>query len=55
VPDAEKKEFGLDSWSSFYYLNQGNAGKVANVDDVEEFASTQRALSTIGISVQMQW
>ncbi|KAJ3132722.1 Myosin type-2 heavy chain 1 [Physocladia obscura] len=55
VPAAEKKQLGLDKWESFHYLNQGNAGIVRNINDVEEFKETQNALSTLGMSVSMQW
>ncbi|KAJ3019367.1 UNVERIFIED_CONTAM: Myosin type-2 heavy chain 1 [Siphonaria sp. JEL0065] len=55
VPAAERKLFGLDSWESFYYLNQGNAGVIAHVDDVAEFKLTQDALSTVGVPVSVQW
>ncbi|KAJ3012294.1 UNVERIFIED_CONTAM: Myosin type-2 heavy chain 1 [Siphonaria sp. JEL0065] len=55
VPAAEKKQLGLDKWESFHYLNQGKAGVVRNVNDVEEFKATQDALSTLGMSVSMQW
>ncbi|KAI9334542.1 P-loop containing nucleoside triphosphate hydrolase protein, partial [Obelidium mucronatum] len=55
VPAAERKQLGLDKWETFHYLNQGNAGVVKNVDDIEEFKATQDALSTLGMSVSMQW
>ncbi|KAJ3212445.1 Myosin type-2 heavy chain 1 [Dinochytrium kinnereticum] len=52
---AEKEELGLTQWQDFAYLNQGKAGVVRTIDDVEEFEATQKALSTVGISVSMQW
>ncbi|KAJ3068891.1 Myosin type-2 heavy chain 1 [Podochytrium sp. JEL0797] len=55
VPAAEKKQLGLTAWDSFHYLNQGNAGVVRNLNDVEEFKATQDALSTLGMSVSRQW
>ncbi|KAJ3207682.1 Myosin type-2 heavy chain 1 [Entophlyctis luteolus] len=55
VPAAERKELGLGRWSEFYYLNQGGSGSIPGFDDAAEFAVTQQALSTIGISVSMQW
>jgi myosin V len=55
VPAAERKELGLSSWKDFYYLNQGGLGVIKDVDDGAEFAITQQALSTIGVSVSTQW
>ncbi|ORZ30724.1 P-loop containing nucleoside triphosphate hydrolase protein [Catenaria anguillulae PL171] len=57
APAAEKKELGLtQSHSYFHYLNQGGgSGTVPGVDDAQEFEITQRALSTIGVSVSVQW
>ncbi|KAI9334548.1 P-loop containing nucleoside triphosphate hydrolase protein [Obelidium mucronatum] len=55
APAAEKKIFGLESWESFYYLNQGNAGVLPTVDDIAEFKFTQDALSTVGVAVSVQW
>ncbi|KAI3640240.1 hypothetical protein MIR68_001118 [Amoeboaphelidium protococcarum] len=55
VPSAEQKELGLQGWDHFHYLNQGRQGTIQNVDDAAEFESTIRALSTIGISVTVQW
>ncbi|KAJ3235651.1 Myosin type-2 heavy chain 1 [Chytriomyces hyalinus] len=55
VPAAERKELGLGKWSEFHYLNQGGSGVIHGFDDAAEFAVTQQALSTIGISVSAQW
>ncbi|KAJ3117374.1 Myosin type-2 heavy chain 1 [Phlyctochytrium bullatum] len=55
VPAAERKELGLGRWSDYYYLNQGGTGTIPGFDDAAEFAVTQQALSTIGISVSTQW
>ncbi|KAI9357068.1 P-loop containing nucleoside triphosphate hydrolase protein [Zopfochytrium polystomum] len=55
VPAAERKEWGLGRWNDYYYLNQGGTGTIPGVDDAAEFAITQQALSTIGISVATQW
>ncbi|KAJ3025654.1 UNVERIFIED_CONTAM: Myosin type-2 heavy chain 1, partial [Siphonaria sp. JEL0065] len=55
VPAAERKELSLGRWNEFYYLNQGGSGAIHGFDDAAEFAVTQQALSTIGISVSMQW
>ncbi|GAA5903549.1 myosin 2 [Sporobolomyces salmoneus] len=57
APSSEKKSLGLDSASSFTFLNQGgpNAIAIPGVDDAAEFAATQRALSTVGITVERQW
>jgi myosin-5 len=46
---------GLTSWEHFHYLNQGNAGYMNNMDDAAEFDATQKALSTLGIPVSIQW
>jgi myosin-5 len=55
IPDAEKKDFGINSWEVFHYLNQGSTGVVPGMDDKAEFALTQKALSIVGVSVSMQW
>ncbi|RKO93119.1 P-loop containing nucleoside triphosphate hydrolase protein [Blyttiomyces helicus] len=55
APAAERKELGLGSWDSFFYLNQGGTGVVPNVDDAAEFVETSKALSDIGISLKTQW
>ncbi|KAJ3191047.1 Myosin type-2 heavy chain 1 [Irineochytrium annulatum] len=55
APAAEKEELGLTKWQDFFYLNQGKAGVVKTINDVKDFEDTQKALSTIGISVSMQW
>ncbi|KAG5457652.1 MAG: P-loop containing nucleoside triphosphate hydrolase protein [Olpidium bornovanus] len=58
APPSEKEELGLmGSAADFHYLNQGGADfqSIKGVDDAAEFAITQRALSTIGVAVQLQW
>ncbi|KAH6577051.1 hypothetical protein BASA50_008601 [Batrachochytrium salamandrivorans] len=55
APAAERKELGLGTWENFFYLNQGGTGVVSGMDDIAEFSITQKALSTIGISVSVQW
>lgn len=57
APSSEKKSLGLDSASAFTFLNQGgpNSTTIPGVDDAAEFATTQRALSTVGITVERQW
>ncbi|KAI7889170.1 P-loop containing nucleoside triphosphate hydrolase protein, partial [Mucor mucedo] len=55
IPLSEKKEFELGDYSQFHYLNQSGSGIIPGVDDAAEFETTQRALSTIGLSVQLQW
>jgi myosin-5 len=52
---SEKKEFELHDYTSFHYLNQNGPTSIPHVDDAEEFGHTQRALSTVGLSVQLQW
>ncbi|GAA5988064.1 hypothetical protein JCM11641_007917 [Rhodosporidiobolus odoratus] len=57
APSSERKNLGLTDAASFAYLNQGgpNASTIPGVDDKEEFAATQKALSTVGITVESQW
>ncbi|KAG0233319.1 Myosin type-2 heavy chain 1 [Actinomortierella wolfii] len=55
APPSEKKELDLQSIDQFHYLRQGGIKTINGVDDAAEFEITQRALSTIGISVQVQW
>ncbi|KAG0015206.1 Myosin type-2 heavy chain 1, partial [Podila clonocystis] len=55
APPSEKKELDLQSIQQFHYLKQGGVQTINGVDDAAEFEITQRALSTIGISVQVQW
>ncbi|KAF8981487.1 Myosin type-2 heavy chain 1 [Entomortierella lignicola] len=55
APPSEKKELDLQSINQFQYLRQGGVGTINGVDDAAEFEITQRSLSTIGISVQVQW
>lgn len=57
APTTERKSLGLDSAANFTYLNQGgpSALSIAGVNDAEEFQATQKALSTVGITVERQW
>ncbi|OBZ84954.1 Myosin-2A [Choanephora cucurbitarum] len=55
IPLSEKKEFELGDYTQFHYLNQSGTGIIPGVDDASEFEITQRALSTVGLSVQIQW
>ncbi|KAI8369029.1 P-loop containing nucleoside triphosphate hydrolase protein [Blakeslea trispora] len=55
APSQEKKDFQLSNYSDFHYLNQSGTGEIPGVDDVEEFEVTQKALSTVGLSVDLQW
>ncbi|KAK9764257.1 Myosin type-2 heavy chain 1 [Basidiobolus ranarum] len=55
APSSERKELQLGDFSHFHYLNQGGCGAIAGVDDAAEFELTQRSLSLVGISVQLQW
>lgn len=58
APAQERKEYGLDQpYSAFAYLAGGGpaATPINGVDDAEEFKITQKALSTVGISVGKQW
>ncbi|KAL1915213.1 uncharacterized protein VTP21DRAFT_7489 [Calcarisporiella thermophila] len=53
TPD-EKEIFHLSTYNHFYYLNQGGVGTISGVDDAYEFQVTRHALSTIGISLELQ-
>ncbi|GAA5796115.1 hypothetical protein HPULCUR_001484 [Helicostylum pulchrum] len=55
APSQERKDFGLSQYTDFHYLNQSGTGEIAGVNDAEEFEVTQRALSTVGLSVDLQW
>ncbi|KAG1047830.1 hypothetical protein G6F43_009746 [Rhizopus delemar] len=55
IPLSEKKDFELSDYDQFHYLNQSGTGVIPGVDDAAEFETTQRALSTVGLSVQLQW
>lgn len=57
APSTERKNLGLDHPSQFNYLNQGGPDSFAipGVDDAEEFRSTQKALSVVGITIERQW
>lgn len=55
APVAERKQLGIENWDHFFYLRQGKTGTVKGMDDVEEFAITQKGMSTVGISVSSQW
>ncbi|KAG0364687.1 Myosin type-2 heavy chain 1 [Gamsiella multidivaricata] len=55
APPSEKKELDLQSITQFNYLKQGGVQTIIGVDDAAEFEITQRSLSTIGISVHVQW
>jgi myosin-5 len=55
APPSERAALSLDDCMTFHYLNQGNCSHIQGVDDAADFVETQRALSTIGMSVQRQW
>ncbi|KAL1918088.1 uncharacterized protein VTP21DRAFT_3354 [Calcarisporiella thermophila] len=55
APTSEKKAFDIRSYDQFHYLRQGGVATIPGVDDAQEFETTQKALSTVGISVQLQW
>lgn len=55
APAAEKKELGLESWDHFFYLKQGKTGTVNGMNDAEEFAITQKGMSSVGIGISTQW
>ncbi|KAJ2997285.1 Myosin type-2 heavy chain 1 [Globomyces sp. JEL0801] len=49
APAAERKEFGLAHWDQYHYLNQGKTGTVNGMDDVAEFAITQKGIKIFRI------
>ena len=58
APEKERKDLGLDRPpADFAYLVGGGpaATPIQGVDDAKEFELTQKALSTVGISVERQW
>ncbi|KAI8098944.1 P-loop containing nucleoside triphosphate hydrolase protein [Halteromyces radiatus] len=55
APSSEKKKFELGTYSDFHYLNQSGTGTIPGVNDADEFEVTQKALSTVGLSVELQW
>ncbi len=58
APAKERKDLHLEADpSSFAYLAGGglSAVSIPGVNDAEEFRATQKALSTVGISVEAQW
>ncbi|KAI9245964.1 P-loop containing nucleoside triphosphate hydrolase protein [Sporodiniella umbellata] len=52
--EIEKKELALKAWSDFHYLNQSGTGVIPSVDDAKEFKDTREALTTIGVSQNIQ-
>ena len=57
APASDRDSLGLGDVSKFHYLSQGGAGaaRIDKVDDAAEFAATQKALSTVGITSERQW
>ncbi|CED82498.1 myosin 5 [Phaffia rhodozyma] len=58
APAKERKDLGLDiDPHKFNYLSQGGSKSavIPGVDDAVEFGITQKALSTVGVSVEKQW
>ncbi|KAI8988583.1 P-loop containing nucleoside triphosphate hydrolase protein [Mycotypha africana] len=55
APSKEKKNFEIGNYTDFHYLNQSGTGEIPGVDDAVEFEATQKALSTVGLSVDLQW
>ncbi|CAJ0757419.1 21238_t:CDS:10, partial [Entrophospora sp. SA101] len=45
----------LGDYSQFHYLRQGGHGTINGVDDAQDFEITQKSLSRIGITIQVQW
>ncbi|GAA98757.1 uncharacterized protein L969DRAFT_497598 [Mixia osmundae IAM 14324] len=54
---SDRAALSLDHPSKFAYTNGGGAGSeiITGVDDAADFAATQAALSTVGISSEQQW
>jgi myosin-5 len=54
LPSSDLREIGLEDASKFHFLNQGgpSAKIIPGVDDAKEFADTQKALDTVGITSQ---
>lgn len=55
APSKERKDFELGEYSDFQYLNPNGTGVIPGVDDAKEFDVTQKSLSTVGLSVELQW
>ncbi|ORZ15681.1 P-loop containing nucleoside triphosphate hydrolase protein [Absidia repens] len=55
APSSEKKKFELGPYNEFHYLNQSGTGVIPDINDEDEFEITQHALSTVGLSVELQW
>ncbi|KDN44751.1 myosin V [Tilletiaria anomala UBC 951] len=55
APSSERKDLGLEDAKAFHYLNQGGDTVIAGVNDAEEFRATQKALSTVGLTIEKQW
>ncbi|CAG8544082.1 27163_t:CDS:10 [Dentiscutata erythropus] len=55
APPSEKKNLELGDFSQFHYLRQGGIGTINGVNDADEFETTQKALSTIGVTIELQW
>ena len=55
APSSERKDLGLDEATKFHYLNQGGNAVIAGVNDADEFKATQKALSTVGVTIERQW
>ncbi|CAJ0873836.1 11776_t:CDS:10 [Entrophospora sp. SA101] len=53
--EVEKKNLELGDYSQFHYLKQGGSGTINGVNDAEEFEITQKSLSRIGITIEVQW
>eukprot|EP00127_Corallochytrium_limacisporum_P002979 Clim_evm26s144 gene=Clim_evmTU26s144 len=52
---AERRTYNIQTWKDHNYLNMGKHGLVKGIDDAADFATTQKALSLLGVSVQTQW
>ena len=52
--DQERQELDLLPVEEFDYLNQGAEPRIEGIDDKAEFDATRKALSTIGVSNEMQ-
>lgn len=55
APATERRNLELGDATTYHYLNQGGNVHIDNVDDAADFEITQRALSTVGITIGVQW
>ncbi|KAI9300839.1 P-loop containing nucleoside triphosphate hydrolase protein [Cunninghamella echinulata] len=54
LSEKEREKLKLKSWTDYHYLNQSGTGEIPGVDDAEEFDLTQKSLSKVGITTDIQ-